>query len=228
MAERRSQGERAVRISAGGPALEGTLRAPPGALGAVVFIHGSGSSRFSPRNRQVARALGERSLATFLFDLMTPEEETLDRPWIRFDVRFLAGRAEAAVGSIARMPELAGLPIGLFGSSTGAAAALAVAALHPGAVAAVVSRGGRVDLAEPWLGRVLAPTLCIVGSRDVEVLELNRKAFPALAAARRSLEVVPGATHLFDEPGALERVSELAGNWFQRAFAEQAGLPASP
>lgn len=228
MGEQGREAERTVRIPVGGPELEGTLRVPPGAPGVVVFLHGSGSSRLSPRNRQVARSLNARRLGTLLFDLMTPEEESLDRPWLRFDVRFLTGRAEAALASIARMPELGGLPMGLFGSSTGAAAALAVAARRADAVAAVVSRGGRVDLAQAWLGQVRAPTLFVVGGRDVEVLELNRRAFPSLAAKMRSLEVVPGATHLFEEPGALERVSELAGEWFERAFAEQPGLPASP
>ncbi len=174
---------RSVRL--GAKALPGDLGVPAHALGLVVFVHGSGSSRLSPRNRYVAQTLQHRQLATLLFDLLTP-----------------AGDAE-----------LARLPVGLFGASTGAAAALRLAAERPQAVAAVVSRGGRPDLALPVLDRVRAPTLLVVGGHDQQVLELNREALAALRCEKR-LDVVPGATHLFEEPGTLDAAARLAGDWF--------------
>jgi putative phosphoribosyl transferase len=208
---------RPVEIPAGGVRVAGDLGVPEGARGVVVFAHGTGSGRWSPRNRFVAEALRRRGLATLLLDLLTEEEERVDLATarLRFDVELLAGRLLAAVEEAARHPETAGLPIGLFGASTGAAAALVAAARRPDRVACVVSRGGRPDLAAAVLGAVRAPTLLIVGGRDALVLELNRAALPMLGGPAR-LEVVPGASHLFEEPGALERVAELAGDFFVR------------
>lgn len=195
-----------VRIAPRG--LIGDLAAPPGAAGLVIFAHGSGSSRLSPRNRQVAERLADAGLATLLFDLLTVDEAD-DRANV-FDIGLLAGRlVEAIDWARARFA----LPIGLFGASTGAAAALTAAALRPDAVAAVVSRGGRPDLAGPVLAEVTAPTLLIVGGNDEPVLGLNRWARDRLGGLSR-LEIVPGATHLFEEPGALEAVSDLARDWF--------------
>ncbi len=204
---------REVAVAGGGVTLPGTLTVPPGSRGVVLFAHGSGSSRHSPRNRAVAAALQEQGLATLLFDLLTPAEEA-DRAHV-FDIPLLGERLAAATGWLRRYAaEVAGLPVGYFGASTGAGAALWAAAGDP-AVAAVVGRGGRPDLAGPRLGEVAAPTLLIVGGRDPVVLELNREAQAALRSECR-LEVVPGATHLFEEPGALEQVSRLAGDWFRR------------
>ncbi|HEX6206855.1 MAG TPA: alpha/beta fold hydrolase [Actinomycetota bacterium] len=187
---------------------------PEGARGLVVFAHGSGSSRHSPRNQQVAEALQPRALGTLLFDLLTPEEDEVDRRTasLRFDIPLLAERVEGAVSWVRE--EVPGLPVGLFGASTGAAAALVAAARVPGDVRAVVSRGGRPDLAGDWLPRVLAPTLLIVGSLDTEVLGMNRDAMARMERAEVTLEVVEGASHLFEEPGKLERVGELAREWF--------------
>jgi pimeloyl-ACP methyl ester carboxylesterase len=201
--------KRSVRL--GATALPGDLGVPPQALGLVVFVHGSGSSRLSPRNRYVAQTLQQRRLATLLFDLLTPDEAE-DRRLV-FDIDLLAERVGDALDSIAADGELARLPVGLFGASTGAAAALRLAAARPQAVAAVVSRGGRPDLALPVLERVRAPTLLIVGGDDGPVLDLNREALAALHCEKR-LEVVPGATHLFEEPGTLEAAARLAGDWF--------------
>ena len=202
---------KAAVIRAGTVELPGELTVPPGALGAVVFAHGSGSSRLSPRNRQVARALHQSHLATLLFDLLTPEE-AFDRRNV-FDIPLLAGRLGAARRWLRRQPEVAGLSVGCFGASTGAAAALWAAA-EPGArISAIVSHGGRPDLAGERLSLVRAPTLLVVGGADEVVLELNREAFAQLRC-EADLAVVPGATHLFEEPGALERVSELAAAWF--------------
>jgi predicted phosphoribosyltransferase/dienelactone hydrolase len=203
-------------VDAGGS--EAALVVPDGATGLVVFAHGSGSSRFSPRNRYVAGVLEEAGLGTLLVDLLTSEEEQVDLRTRehRFDVELLAGRVVEAV----RWAGSLRLPIGLFGASTGAAAALVAAARVPDAVGAVVSRGGRPDLAGRALGEVLAPTLLIVGGQDEAVLDLNRRAAAALTrAAAVQLEVVPGATHLFEERGALERVAELARDWFLRRLA---------
>jgi len=195
-----------VRIAPRG--LVGDLTMPPGAAGLVIFAHGSGSSRLSPRNRQVAQRLADAGLATLLFDLLTADE-AVDRANV-FDIDLLAGRlVEAIDWARARFT----LPIGLFGASTGAAAALTAAALRPDAVAAVVSRGGRPDLAGPVLAEVTAPTLLIVGGNDEPVIGLNQWARDRLGGPSR-LEIVGGATHLFGEPGALEAVSDLARDWF--------------
>ncbi len=220
-AQDESESDRTVRVPSGTGELEGSLRIPTGAAGVVVFIHGSGSNRHSARNRLVARALGERGLGTLLFRLLTPEEEAIDlrTQVFRFDIRLLAERTVESLDWFAALSELRGLRIGLFGASTGAAAALSAAAHRPSAVAGVVCRGGRVDLAQPFLEKVLAPTLLIVGGADEEVLELNRRAYPIIGATERSLEVIDGATQLFEEPGSLERVSSLTGDWFKRCFA---------
>jgi putative phosphoribosyl transferase len=204
-----------VRLRAGTAELVGDLVVPEGAAGVVLFAHGSGSSRHSPRNRLVAGALRRVGLATLLLDLLTLAEEERDRVTaeLRFDVALLAERLIAATDLLLAEPATASLPVGLFGASTGAGAALITAAERPETVAAVVSRGGRPDLAGDHLGRVRAPTLLIVGGRDQLVLELNRQALARLAAPSR-LEVVPGATHLFEEPGALEQVARLAAAWF--------------
>jgi putative phosphoribosyl transferase len=192
-------------------ALPGTLALPTDATGVVVFAHGSGSGRASPRNARVARALHEAGLGTLLFDLLTPQEEQERRNV--FDVPLLAGRLTAAVEWLEWQPEATRLPIGLFGASTGAAAAIWTAAELGTLVGAIVSRGGRPDLASSRLVEVTAPTLLIVGGRDDVVLDLNRNALRALRCPAR-LDVVPGATHLFEEPGALEHVAELAVGWF--------------
>jgi putative phosphoribosyl transferase len=191
--------------------LDGVLELPAGAKGLVVFAHGSGSSRHSPRNTFVAKCLQNRGLGTLLFDLLT-EEEAADRRAV-FNISLLATRVGEAV-RWTREQEIRSLPIGLFGASTGAAAALAAAAEIPSDVSAVVSRGGRPDLAGPVLPRVGAPTLLIVGGADYGVIELNRQAFRALKCDKR-LEIVPRATHLFQEPGTLARVIDLAGAWFE-------------
>lgn len=209
-----------MRVLAGPVGLDGDLATPAAAQGVVLFAHGSGSGRHSPRNRQVAATLGRVGFATLLLDLLTPEEEVVDRQSgrLRFDVELLAGRLLVAAGWLAADQRTAGLPIGLFGASTGAGAALLAAAERPQTVAAVVSRGGRPDLAGAALGRVQAPTLLIVGALDPQVLELNRAALGRLGS-EASLEVVPGASHLFEEPGTLERVAELAVGWFTRWLA---------
>jgi putative phosphoribosyl transferase len=206
-----------VRLVVSGADLEGDLVVPGSASGCVLFAHGTGSSRHSPRNRFVAEALHERGLATLLLDLLTADEEQAERRTghLRFDIGLLAGRLAAAIDWVGGESETAELPLGLFGASTGAAAALVAAADRPNGVGAVVSRGGRPDLAGEALGRVRAPTLLIVGGRDAPVLDLNREALEALGAPGR-LEVVPGASHLFEEPGTLELVAELAGEWFDR------------
>ena len=210
---------REVVISADGVELAGTLTIPEAATGLVVFAHGSGSSRHSPRNQAVAVRLNGAGLATLLLDLLTTEEDVRDQVTaeLRFDIPLLAGRVEAAVRWAARDPGTATLPAGLFGASTGGAAALVAAARLPD-VLAVVIRGGRPDLAGPALGRVRAPTLMIVGGRDEVVLRLNRHACAQMAAHCRVV-VVPGATHLFEEPGALEEVSRLASDWFLQHLA---------
>jgi len=206
-----------VRIPAAGVTLEGNLARPDDARGVVLFAHGSGSSRLSPRNRHVARVLNAAPLATLLVDLLTPEEEAIDArtAHLRFDISLLAQRLVAATDWLADHPDTRGLRVGYFGASTGAAAALVAAAVRAAAVGAVVSRGGRPDLAGRALALVRAPTLLIVGGRDAQVLELNREAFAQLTCEKR-LEIVPGATHLFEEPGALDRVAFLARDWFER------------
>lgn len=200
-----------------GADLEGDLTIPEPATGLVVFAHGSGSSRHSPRNRLVAARLNERGLATFLIDLLTGPEEIVDsrRGHLRFDVDLLAGRLADATAWAAGQAEIRSLPIGYFGASTGAGAALVAAARQPGDIAAVVSRGGRPDLAGPLLASVQAPTLLIVGGDDDLVIRLNRGALGQLRVRSR-IEIIPGASHLFEEPGALEQVALLAGDWFSR------------
>jgi putative phosphoribosyl transferase len=203
---------REVALPAGEARLEGTLTLPADAVGVVLFAHGSGSSRHSPRNTFVARVLNDAGVGTLLFDLLTAAE---DRNYeTRFDIGLLTTRLLAATDALGADPAAAGLPLGYFGASTGAAAALRAAAALGPRVAAVVSRGGRPDLAGPAaLARVTAPTLLIVGGRDDVVIELNREAYAQLSC-EKSLVVVPGATHLFEEPGALERVADLAAGWF--------------
>jgi putative phosphoribosyl transferase len=208
-------GTTAVSVDAWGVDLAADLGVPPDAAGVVVFAHGSGSSRHSGRNQAVAESLRHDGYATLLLDLLTEREEREDRVTgrLRFDIGLLAERVAASVEWTSRAPVTRGLPIGLFGASTGAAAAL-VAAAGTYLVRAVVSRGGRPDLAGRALARVQAPTLLVVGSRDDEVLDLNRAAAEWLPALWR-LEVVEGATHLFEEPGALDEVAHLAGSWFR-------------
>ena len=209
--------EKLVNIDVDGITLEGALGIPEGAEGIVLFAHGSGSSRHSPRNQFVARALGRRSLATLLIDLLTPAEEAVDdrTAEYRFDIEMLAGRLVAIVDWLRRRGETASLPIGLFGASTGGGAALMAAADRPQEISAVVSRGGRPDLAGPALAKVTAPTLLIVGGLDAPVIQMNRDAMRQMHGEVK-LEIVPGATHLFEESGTLERVAELAGQWFAR------------
>ncbi len=201
-----------VDIPAGEVSLLGDMTVPDGVAGVVVFAHGSGSSRKSPRNRQVAETLNHAGLATLLFDLLTPEEE-LDRSNV-FDISLLANRLQAATVWVPQGTEDR-LPVGYFGASTGAAAALWAAAELGHEISAVVSRGGRPDLAGPRLAQVPAPTLLIVGEKDREVLELNRQAQKAMRCPTE-LAIVPGATHLFEEPGALEEVARLATEWFAK------------
>jgi dienelactone hydrolase len=212
--------ESAVRIPAQGVLVEGDLTVPTDAAGIVVFAHGSGSGRFSPRNRAVADVLVRGGLATLLMDLLTAQEERVDlrTRHLRFDIGLLGRRVIATIDWLSTEAIVKDLPVGCFGASTGAAAALIAAAERPERVRAVVSRGGRPDLAGEALRRVTAPTLLIVGGNDPEVLKLNRLALAALAGEAR-LEVVPGATHLFEEPGALERVAVLARDWFLRHLA---------
>ncbi len=193
------------------PGLPGTLTLPPRSEGVIVFAHGSGSSRLSPRNTQVAQQLNGQGFATLLFDLLT-DREAEDRRNV-FDIPLLGSRVNEALRWVSRQPDLAAQRIGLFGASTGAAAALVAAAEAPELVNAVVSRGGRPDLAGAALAKVAAPTLLIVGGRDHEVLELNREAQRQMRCPT-SLVVVPGATHLFEEPGTLDRVVAEAANWF--------------
>jgi dienelactone hydrolase len=197
--------------------LEGSLTIPPAARGIVVFAHGSGSSRSSPRNRCVAGVLQKAGLATLLFDLLTDREEAVDSITreLRFDIPLLAGRVSGATEWLRGRPEAARLKLGYFGASTGAAAALVAAAERAEDVAAVVSRGGRPDLAASHLGRVRAPTLLIEGGWDAAVIEMNRDAM-ARMACEKELVIVPGATHLFEEPGKLEEVARLAAGWFAR------------
>lgn len=207
---RQSPIERDVTIGPLG--LAGDLRVPANASALVIFAHGSGSSRFSPRNRTVAESLNMLGMATLLFDLLTPAEEQ-NRSNV-FDIPLLANRLTDVVHWAKQQPELAELPVGLFGASTGAAAALVAAAELGSGIGAVVSRGGRPDLAGSALARVTAPTLLIVGGRDAGVIELNEQAY-ALLRGRKSLAVVSGATHLFPEPGAMEEVIGLAARWFR-------------
>jgi putative phosphoribosyl transferase len=214
--------QRTVRITVGRQALEGDLGVPAHARGVVLFAHGSGSSRFSARNKHVAAVLQENGFATLLIDLLTPNEEELDRlsGEYRFDIGRLAERLIASAEWLAAEEATASLALSMFGASTGGGAALVAAAELPKRVAAVVSRGGRPDLAGEALERVMAPTLLIVGGSDEVVLELNRAALSRLHATAR-LEVIPGATHLFEEPGALDEVARHAAAWFE-AYASRA------
>lgn len=207
---------RTVRIPSDQASLTGDLNAPAGARLLVIFAHGSGSSRLSPRNRAVARVLNDAGLATLLLDLLTPSEEAIDSRTAehRFDIELLSRRLCAAIAWSRQSVETKQLAVGLFGASTGAAAALVAAARTGAEVCAVVSRGGRPDLAGSALRRVQAPTLLIVGSYDTAVLDLNRSAYECLRCPK-SLLVVPGATHLFEEPGALEFVAKSARDWFE-------------
>ena len=212
----RSESER-VRIPAGDVTLMGDLETPEIAVGLVLFAHGSGSSRHSPRNQFVARSLRESGFATLLFDLLTPEEESEDTRTghLRFNIQLLAQRLEAATRWIVNHPRGRHLDLGYFGASTGGAAALVAAASLGSVIDAVVSRGGRPDLAGDALPRVESPTLLIVGEWDEQVLALNEQAFAQLRH-EKELAVVPRATHLFEEPGALEEVARLASQWFRR------------
>ena len=208
--------ERSVRIPAGAATLDGDLAIPAGGRGLVLFAHGSGSGRRSPRNRQVAAELRRGGLATILVDLLTAAEDQIDQRTreLRFNIPLLASRLVAATDWAAGARACAGLAIGCFGASTGSAAALIAAAERPAIVRAVVSRGGRPDLAMAVLAAVKAPTLLIVGGHDAQVLALNEEAYARLRCVKK-LEIVPRATHLFEEPGALERVAELARAWFE-------------
>ncbi len=220
MRENSSVLETPVEIPPAGVAAD--LRIPENARGLIIFAHGSGSSRFSSRNRYVARVLEEAKFATLLLDLLTEAEEKVDARTmhLRFDINLLAARLKQATDWAAEENATGGLAPAYFGASTGAAAALIAAAQLPGRIRAVVSRGGRPDLAGPMLADVKAPALLIVGGNDVPVIELNQRAFTQLHCEKR-LEIVPGATHLFEEPGALEQVARLATDWFDA----HVGLP---
>jgi dienelactone hydrolase len=219
-----------VRIPVAGKRLDGDLRLPDRPRGIVLFAHGSGSSRHSPRNQFVARVLEQRGLATLLIDLLTEQEEVVDATTghLRFDIEMLASRLAGIIDWLRARPETSALPIGLFGASTGGGAALVAAAARPGEVAAIVSRGGRPDLAGPALPHVTAPTLLIIGGFDEPVIEMNRDAAARMRGPGQhvELEIVPGATHLFEEAGTLDRVSELAGDWFAR-YLDPSSTPAS-
>src|SRR3981189_2369511 len=218
--------DRLIQIRVGQVALEGNLSLPERAGGVVLFAHGSGSSRHSPRNRHVARMLNEANLATLLIDLLTPEEEMIDlrTAHLRFDIDLLAERLVPATDWLTQDADTRDLRIGYFGASTGAAAALVAAAERPKVVGAIVSRGGRPDLAGPALARVQAPTLLIVGGNDFGVIELNQAALAQLRCEKQ-LVIVPGATHLFEEPGALDQVALLARDWFRRYLLQASPAP---
>lgn len=210
--------EQLVRIKADSVTLEGALEIPENAQGVVLFAHGSGSSRFSPRNNFVARVLREEGLGTLLIDLLTEQEDTIYEN--RFNIDLLSQRLQGAISWLREQPETKNLPIGLFGASTGAAAALKAAASLGPVIGAVVSRGGRPDLADRELTRVSTPTLLIVGGKDYIVLELNEQAQRKLKG-KSELAVVRGATHLFEEPGALEKVADLAAGWFKKYLEKE-------
>jgi putative phosphoribosyl transferase len=212
--------QESLEIPVAGVALAADVTVPEQARGVVLFAHGSGSSRHSPRNRYVAAELGRAGLATVLADLLTPDEEQRDARTaeLRFDIERLAVRTSALADWVSEQEPTAGLGIGLFGASTGAAAALVAAAARPNTVGAVVSRGGRPDLAGEWLRLVRQPTLLIVGERDIQVVQLNHRAREMLSGTTR-LVIVPGASHLFEEPGALEQVARLAATWFVEHLA---------
>jgi putative phosphoribosyl transferase len=212
--------ERSVRVSAGEVMVDGDLSLPPDAQGLVLFAHGSGSSRRSSRNRYVARLLNEARLATLLIDLLTAQEEAVDirTAHLRFNIGLLAERLIGATDWLQQNDDTRALAVGYFGASTGAAAALVAAVERARAVGAVVSRGGRPDLAGSALERVEAPTLLIVGGNDLQVIELNQIALARLKCEKR-LAIVPGATHLFEEPGTLDEVARHAAQWFLRHLA---------
>jgi putative phosphoribosyl transferase len=212
-----------VRIPIDSITLEGNLIIPEGAKGIVIFAHGSGSSRHSPRNQYVAQELQRSGLGTLLFDLLTVEEERVDMltRHLRFDIDLLANRLVNVTTWLLSNPKTKGFNIGYFGASTGAAAALIAAKEHADTVKAVVSRGGRPDLAESALMYVKAPTLLIVGGEDTQVIDLNQWALDRMTMLEKELKIVPGATHLFEEPGTLEEVARLAGEWFKRYLSEQ-------
>jgi putative phosphoribosyl transferase len=212
--------EQYVRIPSGDVVLDGDLTLPRDAGGLVLFAHGSGSSRLSPRNRYVASVLHEAGIGTLLFDLLTRQEDTVYAN--RFNIDLLTGRLKIATLWLKDRPEAAKLPFGFFGASTGTASALCAAADLGALISAVVSRGGRPDLAGPALGSVKAPVLLIVGGNDYLVIELNQRAYGLINAEKR-LEIVPGATHLFEEPGALEEAARLAAAWFSRHLLQSTG-----
>jgi len=215
--------ERPVSIGLVKATLEGNLAVPPHPCGIVLFAHGSGSSRHSPRNRFVADTLQSHGIATLLMDLLTASEEEIDQrtSQLRFNIRLLAKRLAGATTWTLRQPDLRGLSVGYFGASTGAAAALVAAAQLSGTVSAVVSRGGRPDLAGDALGSVVAPTLLIVGGYDGPVIDLNEQALAELGCSEKKLVVISGATHLFEEPGALEEVARVASDWFSLHFVSK-------
>jgi putative phosphoribosyl transferase len=215
--------EREVAIQSGGATLSGSVSVPENARGIVLFAHGSGSSRHSPRNVFVARALQDAGLGTLLFDLLTSAEENIDlyTREHRFDIALLAERMVDATHRLETQPELRDLDVGYFGASTGSAAALVAAAQLGDRVGAIVSRGGRPDLAGPALPHVTAPTLLIVGGNDGIVIDLNRRAYEQLRC-EKDLVIVPGASHLFEEPGTLETVATLAADWFTRHLGRKA------
>jgi len=219
----KSKSSSEIQIPIDSITLEGNLKIPEGAKGIVVFAHGSGSSRFSPRNRYVAQELQKEGLGTLLFDLLTSEEERIDMitAQLRFDIDLLADRLVNVTNWLLTNPETKKLSVGYFGASTGAAAALIAAKEHANIIKAVVSRGGRPDLAEKALPDVKAPTLLIVGGEDYQVIEMNQWALDRLKAEQKELKIVPGATHLFEEPGTLEEVANLAGEWFKRYLMEK-------
>lgn len=211
--------EREIEILVGSLTLKGILSLPQGATGLVLFVHGSGSSRFSSRNRYVAQTIGTAHLATLLFDLLSQEEEEIDQitAELRFDIGLLTERVTRVTSWLRQNNDTKALTIGYFGASTGAAAALAAAA-EVDKIGAVVSRGGRPDLVEELLPQVTAPTLLIVGGNDGPVIDMNRRAFLQLQTTKE-MKIVPGASHLFEEPGALEEVARLATEWFRRYLA---------
>ena len=215
--------EQAIDIPSGKIRLEGELKLPKGAVGVVLFAHGSGSSRHSPRNQYVAQVIREAGVGTLLFDLLTKQEEAIDAYTgeLRFDIEFLAKRLVDATNWITTQPATQHLRIGYFGASTGAAAALIAAVELPNIVAAVVSRGGRPDLAGRELSKVKASTLLIVGGYDDVVIGLNEVAYAQLTC-EKELKIVPGATHLFEEPGTLEQVAQLASGWFKKKLQPRA------
>ncbi len=212
-----SEEEIPVKILVGNIVVEGNLTVPSGAKGVVLFAHGSGSSRFSPRNQYVAKVINKAGIGTLLFDLLTPEEDEVDMATaeFRFNIDLLAQRLIGATKWLKKDPKTKNLAFGYFGASTGAAAALIAAAKLPSDIAAVVSRGGRPDLASDYLGKVASPTLLLVGGLDTVVIELNRKAMSQMVSEKK-LEIIPGATHLFEEPGKLEEVAKLSTDWFLR------------